>query len=49
MLDYEIPEEFTGIHRYLANAYATELFKCTCPADEEIVFNYGGRIKKSKH
>merc|ERR1739838_963208 len=42
-IGYEIPEEFTGIHRYLTYADETEEFSQTCPADGEIVWNYGGR------
>lgn len=32
----EIPAEFTGVWRYLQNAYEREEFKQTCPADVEI-------------
>lgn len=42
-IKFSIPDEFTGIHRYLANADATEEFSQTCPADGEIVWTYGGR------
>jgi len=42
-IQFEIPEEFTGIHRYLANADSCEEFTQTCPAPGEIVWAYGGR------
>lgn len=34
--DFHIPDEFTGVWRYLQNAYEREEFKQTCPADIEI-------------
>lgn len=49
LANFEIPCEFVGIHRYLANAYEAEEFKQTCPDDDEIIWTYGGpkpRIKK---
>jgi len=42
-INFEIPEEFSGIHRYLKNADETEEFSQTCPADGEIAWTYGGR------
>ncbi|XP_040297945.1 chloride intracellular channel protein 1 [Bufo bufo] len=37
---FKIPETFTGIHRYLANAYKREEFVSTCPAKVEIELAY---------
>ncbi|KAL2077385.1 hypothetical protein ACEWY4_026889 [Coilia grayii] len=34
--DFEIPAQFTGVWRYLNNAYEREEFTQTCPADIEI-------------
>lgn len=38
--DFEIPQQLTGIWRYLKNAYACEEFANTCPKDEEIELAY---------
>lgn len=48
LLKYEIPDEFTGIARYLAAADDTEEFVNTCPDPDEIVWTYGGRKPKPK-
>ncbi|KAM4018932.1 chloride intracellular channel protein 1 [Anomaloglossus baeobatrachus] len=37
---FKIPEEFSGIHRYLTNAYKREEFVSTCPAKVEIELAY---------
>ncbi|XP_056396517.1 chloride intracellular channel protein 1 isoform X2 [Hyla sarda] len=37
---FKIPEAFTGIHRYLTNAYKREEFLSTCPAKIEIELAY---------
>ncbi|XP_029440035.1 chloride intracellular channel protein 1 [Rhinatrema bivittatum] len=37
---FKIPAEFTGIHRYLKNAYGREEFSSTCPATQEIEIAY---------
>uniref|UniRef100_A0A8C9SM50 Chloride intracellular channel protein n=1 Tax=Scleropages formosus TaxID=113540 RepID=A0A8C9SM50_SCLFO len=37
---YEIPEEMTGVWRYLRNAYEQEEFVNTCAADQEIELAY---------
>ncbi|XP_067830059.1 chloride intracellular channel protein 1-like isoform X2 [Heptranchias perlo] len=37
---FEIPQQFTGIWRYLKNAYDCEEFAHTCPKDEEIELAY---------
>jgi hypothetical protein len=41
--DYEIPTELTYLWRYLANAYDTDAFKESCPADREIITHYDGK------
>nr|XP_033772482.1 chloride intracellular channel protein 1 [Geotrypetes seraphini]XP_033772483.1 chloride intracellular channel protein 1 [Geotrypetes seraphini]XP_033772485.1 chloride intracellular channel protein 1 [Geotrypetes seraphini] len=37
---FKIPAEFTGIHRYMKNAYEQEEFSSTCPATQEIEIAY---------
>ncbi|XP_073405080.1 chloride intracellular channel protein 1 isoform X2 [Dendrobates tinctorius] len=37
---FKIPEEFSGIQRYLTNAYKREEFVSTCPAKAEIELAY---------
>ncbi|MBN3297479.1 CLIC2 protein, partial [Amia calva] len=34
--DFDIPAQFTGVWRYLGNAYERDEFKHTCPANGEI-------------
>lgn len=43
ILQYDIPEEFTGVARYLAAADQTDEFSQTCPDPGEIIWTYGGR------
>ncbi|XP_012890760.1 PREDICTED: chloride intracellular channel protein 2 [Dipodomys ordii] len=38
--DFDIPPEFSGVWRYLHNAYAREEFAHTCPEDKEIENTY---------
>ncbi|XP_048192045.1 chloride intracellular channel protein 2 isoform X2 [Perognathus longimembris pacificus] len=38
--DFDIPAEFSGVWRYLHNAYAREEFAHTCPEDKEIENTY---------
>ncbi|XP_036271701.1 chloride intracellular channel protein 2 [Pipistrellus kuhlii] len=38
--DFDIPAEFSGVWRYLHNAYAREEFAHTCPEDKEIEYTY---------
>ncbi|XP_039271871.1 chloride intracellular channel protein 1-like isoform X2 [Styela clava] len=45
LADFEIPPEFTGIHRYLHAADQTEEFVQTCASPEEIIATYGGGSK----
>ena len=40
---FEIPPSFTGIWRYLNNAYNDEIFLRTCPPDQEIVLHWASR------
>lgn len=44
--DFDIPAHFTGVWRYLQNAYEREEFKQTCPADIEIEKAYFGVAKR---
>ncbi|XP_044540456.1 chloride intracellular channel protein 2-like, partial [Gracilinanus agilis] len=44
--DFDIPAEFSGVWRYLGNAYAREEFRHTCPADKEIESTYASVAKK---
>ncbi|KAG7467553.1 hypothetical protein MATL_G00155040 [Megalops atlanticus] len=46
--DFEIPEDMTGVWRYLQNAYEREEFINTCPADHEIEFAYLDVAKRIK-
>ncbi|XP_043939170.1 chloride intracellular channel protein 1 [Protopterus annectens] len=46
--NFEIPREFTGVWRYLTNAYAREEFSNTCPADYEIEYAYASVAKHLK-
>ncbi|XP_063287466.1 chloride intracellular channel protein 1 [Pelobates fuscus] len=45
---FKIPEEFSGIHRYLRNAYEREEFASTCPATSEIELAYAQVAKPLK-
>jgi len=38
--DFEIPTELTAVWRYLKNAYSTDAFLESCPADREIITHY---------
>lgn len=40
---FEIPATYTGIWRYLNNAYNDEIFLRTCPPDQEIVLHWASR------
>lgn len=40
---FEIPLTYTGIWRYLNNAYNDEIFLKTCPPDQEIVLHWASR------
>lgn len=44
--DFEIPAQFTGVWRYLNNAYEREEFTQTCPADIEIEKAYMSVAKR---
>ncbi|XP_078088148.1 chloride intracellular channel protein 4-like isoform X1 [Mustelus asterias] len=46
--NFEIPEEMTGIWRYLNNAYEREEFVNTCPANREIQIAYLDVAKRMK-
>ena len=37
---FEIPTELTAVWRYLKNAYSTDAFLESCPADREIITHY---------
>ncbi|ESO02046.1 hypothetical protein HELRODRAFT_65527, partial [Helobdella robusta] len=37
---FEIPTEFKSLWTYLKNAYSTDAFLESCPADREIVTHY---------
>ena len=40
---FEIPSEFSGIWRYLNNAYNNDIFQKACPPDQEIVLHWASR------
>ncbi|XP_053747551.1 chloride intracellular channel protein 2 isoform X3 [Panthera pardus] len=44
--DFDIPAEFSGVWRYLHNAYAREEFIHTCPEDKEIENTYASVAKQ---
>ncbi|XP_051774275.1 chloride intracellular channel protein 2 [Ctenopharyngodon idella] len=44
---FEIPAQFTGVWRYLQNAYEREEFSQTCPADIEIEKAYLSVVKRN--
>lgn len=44
--DFDIPAEFSGVWRYLHNAYAREEFTHTCPDDKEIENTYASVAKQ---
>lgn len=46
--DYEIPTELSHLWRYLSNAYNTDAFKESCPADREIITHYMDKVKNTK-
>ncbi|XP_018589362.1 chloride intracellular channel protein 2 [Scleropages formosus] len=46
--DFDIPADFTGVWRYLRNAYEREEFSHTCPADAEIERAYLSVASKRK-
>ena len=45
---WKIPDEFTGIHRYIKAATERDEFRQTCPDHSEIDYAYGGRGKRPK-
>ena len=38
--DFEIPTELAAVWSYLKNAYSTDAFLESCPADREIITHY---------
>ncbi|XP_030620750.1 chloride intracellular channel protein 2 [Chanos chanos] len=46
--DFDIPTQFTGVWRYLNNAYAREEFSQTCPANIEIEKAYESVVRQRK-
>lgn len=36
-LDYEIPQEFTHLWRYIKEMYQLDAFGQSCPADQDII------------
>nr|XP_021524498.1 chloride intracellular channel protein 2 [Aotus nancymaae] len=45
--NFDIPAEFSGVWRYLHNAYAREEFTHTCPEDKEIENTYANVAKQN--
>ena len=41
--NFEIPTELRAVWKYLKNAYATDAFLESCPADREIITHYTGK------
>lgn len=44
--NYDIPSEFTGVWRYLGNAYDRDEFTNTCAGDVEIELAYRDVAKR---
>lgn len=40
----EIPTEYRNLWRYLQHAYQTEIFRKSCPSDEEIIYVWGQKV-----
>ncbi len=38
--EFDIPDEFTALWSYLCNAYHYDVFRKTCPSDQEIVYHW---------
>ncbi|KAJ8287436.1 hypothetical protein COCON_G00000950 [Conger conger] len=43
---FDIPQDMSGIWKYLGNAYTREEFTNTCPSDKEIEIAYGDVAKR---
>ncbi|KAL8579519.1 hypothetical protein ACOMHN_025472 [Nucella lapillus] len=43
-MNYDIPDKYTAIWKYLADAYQTEAFRSTMPSDQDIVFHYEKKV-----
>ncbi|XP_013397897.1 LOW QUALITY PROTEIN: chloride intracellular channel protein 4-like [Lingula anatina] len=41
--NFEFPHEFVHLWRYLANAYRCEVFRKTCPPDQEIIYHWASK------
>ncbi len=50
-VDFEIPEDFAHLWRYMYHMYNLDAFKQSCPADQDIINHYKlqQRTKMSKH
>jgi len=50
-LDFEIPEDFVYLWRYMYHMYNLDAFKQSCPADQDIINHYKmqQRAKLAKH
>ena len=45
--DFDIPAYMKGLWSYLATAYSTDLFRKTCPSDQEIVYHWSSKPELS--
>lgn len=41
--NFEIPNEFEALWRYMKNCYETKAFKESCPYDQDIILHYEGK------
>jgi len=46
--NFEIPTELEAVWRYLKNAYMTDAFLESCPADREIITHYTGKMSSPR-
>jgi glutathione S-transferase len=45
---YEFPHEFKYLWRYLHNAYQSDIFRKTCPSDQEIIYHWIDKADSAK-
>ena len=50
-MDFEVPEDFVFLWRYMYHMYNLDAFKQSCPADQDIINHYKlqQRTKLAKH
>lgn len=43
--NFEIPEEFIYLWKYMSECYNTKAFKESCPYDQDIILAYEGKVQ----